>query len=85
MPVERHAGPLQRSDIKLGDMNGDGIADIVRVRNGDISYWPGRGNGFWGTGERDDCPAGTFCGGPPRRDGHEPAVPAIQGDVAAAR
>jgi hypothetical protein len=34
--------------------------DIVRVRRGDIQYWPGRGNGFWGTGARDDCEAGTF-------------------------
>jgi RHS repeat-associated protein len=47
-------------DIRLGDMNGDGIADIVRVRRGDIRYWPGRGNGFWGTGRRDDCRSGTF-------------------------
>src|SRR5690606_24347035 len=34
--------------------------DIVRVTRGDIQYWPGRGNGFWGTGDRDDCPGGTF-------------------------
>jgi RHS repeat-associated protein len=47
-------------DIRLGDMNGDGMTDIVRVRRGDIRYWPGRGNGFWGTGRRDDCSAGTF-------------------------
>ena len=33
------------SDIKLGDMNGDGLTDIVRVRKGDLRYWPGRGNG----------------------------------------
>jgi RHS repeat-associated protein len=48
------------SDIQLADMNGDGISDIVRLRRGDIRYWPGRGNGFWGTGDRDDCPADTF-------------------------
>ena len=56
------ATPVQFSDpdIKLGDMNGDGITDIVRVRKGDIRYWPGRGNGFWGTGKRDDCPGGTY-------------------------
>jgi RHS repeat-associated protein len=47
-------------DIKLADMNGDGITDIVRIRKGDIRYWPGRGNGFWGTGKRDDCPGGSF-------------------------
>jgi RHS repeat-associated protein len=47
-------------DVKLGDMNGDGITDIVRLRKGDVRYWPGRGNGFWGTGKRDDCAAGKF-------------------------
>ncbi|HVY31615.1 MAG TPA: toxin TcdB middle/N-terminal domain-containing protein [Polyangiaceae bacterium] len=47
-------------DIQLADMNGDGIQDIVRLRRGDIRYWPGRGNGFWGTGKLDDCPAGSF-------------------------
>ena len=47
-------------DVKLGDMNGDGLVDIVRVRRGDIRYWPGRGNGVWGTGSVDDCTAGTF-------------------------
>src|SRR5690606_240297 len=45
---------------QLADMNGDGITDIVRVRRGNIQYWPGRGNGFWGTGKRDDCAAGSF-------------------------
>jgi hypothetical protein len=48
------------NDIQLAEMNGDGIPDIVRIRRGDIRYWPGRGNGVWGTGKRDDCPAGTF-------------------------
>src|SRR6266540_2838954 len=48
------------SDIKLADMNGDGLVDIVRVRKGDIRYWPGRGNGLLGTGRFDDCPASTF-------------------------
>jgi RHS repeat-associated protein len=47
-------------DVHTADMNGDGLVDIVRVRNGQILYWPGRGNGTWGTGERDDCAAGTF-------------------------
>src|SRR5690606_16424100 len=40
--------------------NGDGITDLVKVQRGAIKYWPGRGNGFFGTGERDDCAAGTF-------------------------
>ncbi|MEP6862942.1 MAG: SpvB/TcaC N-terminal domain-containing protein [Deltaproteobacteria bacterium] len=34
--------------IILADMSGDGLADIVRVRNGDISYWPNLGYGRFG-------------------------------------
>lgn len=47
-------------DVRVADMNGDGLADIVRIRSGQILYWPGRGNGFWGTGDRDNCAAGTL-------------------------
>ncbi len=47
-------------DVHVADMNGDGLADIVRIRNGQILYWPGRGNGTWGTGARNDCLAGSF-------------------------
>lgn len=50
-------------DTKLADMNGDGIVDIVRIHPGDVRYWPGRGNGVWGTGARDDCAASSFAGG----------------------
>jgi RHS repeat-associated protein len=49
---------LSDPDVRLADMNGDGLVDIVRVRKGDVRYWPGRGNGFWGTGNRDDCKQG---------------------------
>jgi RHS repeat-associated protein len=54
--------PVQLSDpdVQLADMNGDGLPDIVRVRRGDIRYWPGRGDGVWGTGQRSDCTAGSF-------------------------
>jgi VCBS repeat protein len=31
-------------------VNGDGLTDIVRVRSSDIRYWPGRGDGTFGTG-----------------------------------
>ncbi len=47
-------------DVRFAEMNGDGLPDIVRLRSGQVLYWPGRGNGFWGTGERDDCNAGSF-------------------------
>jgi RHS repeat-associated protein len=51
---------LSDSDVKIADMNGDGLPDIVRVRAGDVRYWPGRGNGFWGTGDAASCPGGGF-------------------------
>ena len=58
-----HSGlPVRLSDgeTRLGDMNGDGITDLVKLQRGAIKYWPGRGNGVFGTGERDDCPGGSF-------------------------
>jgi RHS repeat-associated protein len=48
-------------DIRVGDVNGDGLPDIVRIRDGQVLYWPGRGNGFWGTGARDDCLGAGFA------------------------
>ncbi len=32
----------------LADMSGDGLADIVRVRNGEVCYWPSLGHGRFG-------------------------------------
>jgi len=32
----------------LADMTGDGLSDIVRVRNGEVSYWPNLGYGRFG-------------------------------------
>ncbi len=34
--------------IFLADMTGDGLSDIVRIRNGEICYWPNRGYGRFG-------------------------------------
>jgi hypothetical protein len=31
------------------DLNGDGLTDIVRVRNGEVCYWPNLGYGRFGT------------------------------------
>jgi len=38
----------QTQAIMLADMTGDGLTDIVRVRNRDVSYWPNRGYGRFG-------------------------------------
>jgi hypothetical protein len=34
--------------IYLADMTGDGLSDVVRIRNGEISYWPNLGYGRFG-------------------------------------
>ena len=34
--------------VKLGDMTGDGLQDILLVHNGRVEYWPYRGYGRWG-------------------------------------
>jgi len=34
--------------IYLADMCGDGLSDIVRIRNGDVCYWPHLGYGHFG-------------------------------------
>ena len=38
----------EAESIFLGDMNGDGLADIVRIRNASIVYWPNLGYGRFG-------------------------------------
>ena len=35
--------------IYLADMSGDGLTDLVRIRNGEVSYWPNLGYGRFGT------------------------------------
>ena len=34
--------------VKLGDMTGDGLQDILLVHDGRVDYWPYRGYGRWG-------------------------------------
>jgi RHS repeat-associated protein len=43
--------------IQLVDMSGDGLVDIVRVRNGEVSYWPNLGYGRFGAKVTlENCP-----------------------------
>lgn len=51
--LDEEQGPLLLADetdhcIFLADMNGDGLTDIVRIRNGEVCYWPNRGYGKFG-------------------------------------
>ena len=41
---------VQFSDprVKIADMSGDGLQDIVFVSTGSVDYWPYLGNGNWG-------------------------------------
>jgi len=46
-PQAIFADPEQK--IYLADMTGDGLSDIVRIRNGEVVYWPNRGYGRFGS------------------------------------
>jgi RHS repeat-associated protein len=53
LPHDEEQGPWlmfadpQRS-IFVADLTGDGLNDIVRIRNGEVCYWPNRGYGRFG-------------------------------------
>ena len=52
-PLDEDHGPaLVLADgtgsIYLADMSGDGLADLVRIRNGEVCYWPNLGYGRFG-------------------------------------
>lgn len=52
-PFDEEKGPAivfmdAKQTIFLADMNGDGLTDIVRIRNGEVCYWPNLGYGNFG-------------------------------------
>ncbi len=52
-PHDERAGPAlvfadREGSIFLADMSGDGLADLARIRNGNVSYWPNSGGGTFG-------------------------------------
>src|SRR6266542_281762 len=52
-PYDEERGPAivfadSTQSIFLADMSGDGLTDIVRIRNGEICYWPNLGYGNFG-------------------------------------
>ena len=53
VPADEASGPaVVLSDgtdtVFLADMSGDGLSDLVRVRNGEVCYWPSLGYGRFG-------------------------------------
>lgn len=52
-PFDEEQGPHivfadPKQTIYLADMSGDGLTDIVRIRNGEVCYWPNLGYGRFG-------------------------------------
>jgi RHS repeat-associated protein len=53
-PFDEETGPHivfadAKQTIYLADMSGDGMTDILRIRNGEVCYWPNLGYGNFGT------------------------------------
>jgi hypothetical protein len=52
-PLDEEKGPAivfadSTQSIVLSDMSGDGMVDIIRIRNGEVCYWPNKGYGNFG-------------------------------------
>lgn len=62
LPWDEEDGPrLVFSDpgqsVYLADLSGDGLSDLVRIRNGSVCYWPNLGHGRFGAKvTMDDAP-----------------------------
>jgi hypothetical protein len=53
VPADEREGPQVIfadgvQSIYLADISGDGLSDFVRIRNGEVSYWPNLGYGKFG-------------------------------------
>ena len=61
-PFDEEEGPHvvfadSQQTIYLADMSGDGMTDILRIRNGEVCYWPNLGYGKFGAKvAMDDAP-----------------------------
>ena len=61
-PADERDGPRlvfadPTGSVYLADMSGDGLSDLVRIRNGDVCYWPNLGFGRFGPRvSMDDAP-----------------------------
>ena len=55
--VRGWCSPTASKSIYLADMSGDGLTDLVRIRNGEVCYWPNLGYGRFGAKvTMDDAP-----------------------------
>jgi RHS repeat-associated protein len=59
--LDEEAGPRlvfseATQSIYLADMSGDGLIDLVRIRNGEVCYWPNLGYGRFGAKVTMDQP-----------------------------
>jgi RHS repeat-associated protein len=53
LPLDEEKGPRlifadSEQSIHLADLSGDGMTDLVRIRNGEVCYWPNLGYGCFG-------------------------------------
>ena len=53
LPLDDERGPRVvfadgTETLFLADLSGDGLTDLVRIRNGDVCYWPNLGHGRFG-------------------------------------
>jgi RHS repeat-associated protein len=53
LPLDEEEGPRivfadATQSIYLADLSGDGLSDIVRIRNREVCFWPSLGYGFFG-------------------------------------
>ena len=66
--IDEEKGPAilfedRSQSIFLADMSGDGLTDIVRIKNGEVCYWPNLGYGHFGAKvAMDNAPIFDFTG-----------------------
>ena len=75
VPLDEENGPRVvfadgTQSIYLADMSGDGLSDLVRIRNGEVCYWPNLGYGRFGPKVDDGQRALVRRPGPVRPDAH---------------
>jgi len=62
LPFDEEKGPRlvfadSEQSVHLADLSGDGLSDLVRIRNGEVCYWPNLGYGRFGAKvTMDDSP-----------------------------